>query len=136
MSDPRREAVQPPIDFGPTAEGRAARDRGREAPGAEPPSPLDRGARRALLVLGVVALVGILQVGFLAFVEIDRAVRHRAAIASLEAELQQLRAEAEALRAVAERADDATFREQLARGQGFVHPGERRIVVLDGAPAP
>ena len=43
--------------------------------------------------------------------------------------------EADALRAVAERADDEAFREQLARRQGFVHPGERRIVVLDGDPA-
>jgi hypothetical protein len=136
MSEPRREAVQPPIDFGPTAEGRAAAAAEAEDRPVERRPPLDRGTRRALLALGVIAAIGIVQVGFLAFVEIDRAVRHRAAIASLEAELTQLRAEAEALRAVAERADDETFREQLARGQGFLHPGERRIVVLDGDPAP
>jgi len=136
MNDPRRDAVQPPIDFGPTAEVRAVTEREADPHQADPRPPLDRATRRVLLVLGVIALVGIVQVGFLAFVEIDRAVRHRAAIAALEAELAQLRAEADALRAVAERADDATFREQLARGQGFVQPGERRIVVLDGDPAP
>ncbi len=136
MNDPRREAVQPPIDFGPTAEARGTAEAEAAAREAERRPPLDRATRRALLVLGVIALVGILQVGFLTFVEIDRAVRHRAAIAALEAELAQLRAEADALRAVAERADDEAFREQLARGQGFLHPGERRIVVLDGDPAP
>jgi len=97
---------------------------------ADPPT------RRALRLLGVVALIGILQVGFLTFVELDRTIRHRAAIASLEDELQAARAEAEALRAIAERADDATFREQLARGQGFVHADETRVVVLNGDRAP
>ena len=129
MSDPRREAVQPPIDFGAEIEAR---------PDADPAarrSRLDRGTRRALLLLGAVALVGIVQVGVLTFVEIDRAVRSRGAIAALDAELAELRSEADALRAVAERADDEAFREQLARRQGFVHPGERRIVVLDGDPA-
>jgi len=96
----------------------------------------DAPTRRALRLLGVVALVGILQVGFLTFVELDRMIRHRAAIASLEDEVQAARAEAEALRAIAERADDATFREQLARGQGFVYEGETRVVVLDGDRAP
>lgn len=96
----------------------------------------DAPTRRALRLLGVVALIGILQVGFLAFVELDRMIRHRAAIASLEDELRTARAEVEALRAIAERADDATFREQLARGQGFVYEGESRVVVLDGDRAP
>jgi cell division protein FtsB len=136
MNDPRREAVQPPIDFGPSAEASAVTPSEPDARRAAPRPPMDRATRRALLVLGAIALIGIVQVGFLTFVEIDRAVRHRAAITALQAELAQLRAEADALRAVAERADDATFREQLARGQGFVYPGERRIVVLDGAPAP
>jgi cell division protein FtsB len=129
MSDPRREAVQPPIDFGSPAEERPAAGEVERRPS------LDRGTRRALVLLGAIALVGILQVGFLTFVEVDRAVRHRGAIASLDAELAELQAEADALRAVAERADDETFREQLARRQGFVHPNERRIVVLDGDPA-
>lgn len=96
----------------------------------------DAPTRRALRLLGVVALIGILQVGFLAFVELDRTIRHRAAIASLEDELATARAEAEALRAIAERADDAAFREQLARRQGFLYADEIRVVVLDGDAAP
>lgn len=84
----------------------------------------------------MVALIGILQVGFLTFVELDRTIRHRAAIASLEDDLAGARAEAEALRAIAERAGDAVFREQLARRQGFLYADETRVVVLDGDAAP
>lgn len=90
----------------------------------------DRPTRRGLRVVGVIALVGLLHVGFLLFVELDRLVRHRAAIATLEAEVAEARAEAEALRQIAERAGDDVFREQLARGQGFLYEGETRVVVL------
>jgi Tfp pilus assembly protein FimT len=90
----------------------------------------DRPTRRALRLLAVVALAGAAHVAFLAFVELDRTVRHRAAIAELEADLEVARAEARELRTIAEREDDATFREQLARLQGFVGPDETRVVVL------
>lgn len=93
---------------------------------------VDAPTRRALRLLAAVAVIGIVQVGFLAFVELDRMVRHRAAIATLEADVAEARAEAEALRAIAERGDDASFREQLARGQGFLYPEETRVVVLRG----
>ncbi|NBC96773.1 MAG: septum formation initiator [Deinococcus-Thermus bacterium] len=91
----------------------------------------DRPTRRALRLLALVALVGAAHVAFLAFVELDRTVRHRAAIAALEADLEAARAEARELRAIAEREDDVTFREQLARLQGFVGPSETRVVVLN-----
>jgi len=58
-------------------------------------------------------------------------VSQRAAIAALEADLEAARAEARELRAIAEREDDVTFREQLARLQGFVGPSETRVVVLN-----
>lgn len=135
MNDPRREAVQPPIDFGRPAERRDS----RTDPPADPPppqGPIDRPTRRALLLLGAIAAIGIVQVGFLLFVEADRTLRHRTAIGALEGELAGLQREADALRAVAERADDAAFREILARQQGFLYPGETRIVVLDGDSAP
>ena len=132
MSDPRREAVQPPIDFGRPAERRDP-DPPQDPPA---PSPLDRPTRRALLLLGTIAAIGIVQVGFLLFVEADRTLRHRTAIAALETELTDLQAEADALRAVAERSGDATFREQLARQQGFLYPNETRVVVLDGDSTP
>ena len=88
--------------------------------------------RRALRLLAVVAAIGLLQVGFLLFVELDRTLRHRAAIARLEAQLAEDRAEAEQLRAGATRSDDEAFREQLARLQGFLYPDETRVVVLSG----
>lgn len=97
--------------------------------------PLDRPARRALLLLGVIAAIGIVQVGFLLFVEADRSLRHRTAIERLETEIDDLQREADGLRAVARRADDERFREQLARRQGFLYPDETRVVVLDSAPA-
>ena len=92
--------------------------------------PLDAPARRALLGLAVLAAIGAVQVLFLIGVEIDRSLRHRAAIAELRADVAVLHAEAEDLRAIAERADDAAFREQLARRQGFVGPDETRVIVV------
>lgn len=91
----------------------------------------DRPTRRALRLLAVVALAGAAHVAFLAFVELDRTVRHRTAISALEADLEVARTEARELRAIAGREDDATFREQLARLQGFVGPSETRVVVLN-----
>lgn len=132
MSDRRRDAVQPGIDFGSAA----------EPPQTQAPDPagsggrrLDPPTRRALLVLGVIAAIGIVQIGFLLFVEADRALRHRTAIAHLEQEIGALQREADGLEAVAARADDEAFREQLARRQGFLYPDETRVIVLDPAPA-
>ena len=82
------------------------------------------------MLLGVIAAIGIVQVGFLLFVEADRTLRHRTAIGQLETELSELQQEADTLGAVAERADDVTFREQLARRQGFLYPDETRVIVL------
>lgn len=132
MSDRRRDASQPSIAYGSppaTAESAAAQDE------ASSGRPLDRPARRALLLLGVIAAIGIVQVGFLLFVEADRSLRHRTAIERLETEIDDLQREADGLRAVARRADDERFREQLARRQGFLYPDETRVVVLDPAPA-
>ena len=92
--------------------------------------PLDPPARRAVLVLAVLAAIGVVQVLFLIGVEVDRSLRHRAAIAELRADVAVLRAETEDLRAIAERADDDVFREQLARRQGFVGPDESRVIVV------
>lgn len=85
-------------------------------------------------MLGVIAAIGIVQIGFLLFVEADRTLRHRTAIAQLEQEIDQLQGEADELRAVASRAGDEAFREQLARRQGFLYPDETRVVVLEPAP--
>lgn len=129
MSDRRRDAVQPPIEFGSPSEPSEASE-----PAASSGRRLDPPTRRALLVLGVIAAIGIVQIGFLLFVEADRTLRHRTAITHLEQEIDQLQREADELRAVAGRAGDEAFREQLARRQGFLYPDETRVVVLEPAP--
>lgn len=136
---------RPPGPYGPSAP-----DRGRAVGGPRTPlgeAPKDRaatareGLRRAtrggLLAIGAAALLGSLQVLFMIGVELDRTIRHRAAIESLEAELDELAREAESLRAIEGHARDDAYREQLARAQGFMYPDETRVVVLPtpGAPA-
>lgn len=133
MKASRRDTVQPPIDFGRPAAAddveSADGSEGNGSNGRARPSP-DRPTRRALMLLGVIAAIGIVQVGFLLFVEADRTLRHRTAIGKLDTELSELQQEADALRAVAARAGDVTFREQLARRQGFLYPDETRVIVL------
>lgn len=90
----------------------------------------DRATTRALGLLGLLAALGALQLLFLIGVELDRTVRHRAAISELRTDVAALRAEADALRAVESHADDERYREQLARLQGFMYPDETRVVVL------
>ncbi|MDZ7799846.1 MAG: hypothetical protein U5K81_03505 [Trueperaceae bacterium] len=96
----------------------------------------DRATSRGLRVLGVFAALGALQLLFLIGVELDRTVRHRAAIDELRQQVESLRAEADALHAVAEHADDDAYREQLARLQGFMYPDETRVVVLRDSSGP
>ena len=98
--------------------------------GADDGRDLQRGTRGALRILAAVALLGMLQVAALIFVELDRLTRHAGTIAELEADLAASRAEAEALRAIAERVSDTDFREHLARQQGFMFPSERRVIVV------
>lgn len=120
--------MQPQIQYAPVGgEHSRSADEGVETGSG------DRPTRRAIALLGVLAIVGIVQIGFLLFVELDRTLRHRSAIAILEDELREARTEADTLRAVAERSADETFREQLARGQGFLHPDETRVVVVQEA---
>ncbi len=78
-------------------------------------------------------LVGVAHLTFLVAVEANRYLRLGATVEALEADVQANRSEAAELRAVAERANDAMFREQLARMQGFMFPDETRIIVLDDA---
>lgn len=91
---------------------------------------LDAPARRALWALSLLAALGVVQVLFLIGVELDRTLRHRSAIQELRSEVEGLHGEAADLRDVADRADDPRYREQLARRQGFVHPDEVRVVVV------
>ncbi len=106
-----------------------------DEPDAPPPADAhDAATRRGFRWLAAFAVVGLVQAAFLGIVELDRSVRHRRAIAALEADLAAARAEVEALRAIAERADDEGFREWLARRQGFMHPDEERVVIAEPVP--
>lgn len=129
------------------SQGPVQRERGAAAGGGRgstssdasadsPRASLDRATRRGLVLIGAVALIGCLQVLFMIGVELDRTIRHRASITSLEGELTELAREAADLRAIEERAHDDTYREQLARGQGFMYPNETRVVVLPSPSRP
>ena len=85
------------------------------------------GVRRFLVVL---ALLGSIQLAIMIGVEAYRAVEGQRAIERLEQDIAALEAEATGLAAVVEHADDADYREQLARRRGFVTPDEIRIVPL------
>lgn len=123
-------------DGRPESDAAATRGgRGGEADVA-PRDALRRATRRGVLVIGAAALIGCLQVTFMILVELDRTVRHTASIAALEAELDELAREAAGLRAVEEHARDDVYREQLARAQGFMYPGETRVVVLPSEAPP
>lgn len=94
---------------------------------ASPPAGSARGAFR---LLGVLAGIGCVQVLFTLGVELDRTVQHHEAIAQLRDDVRALEREAAGLQATLENTEDDAFREQLARGQGFMWPDETRLIVI------
>lgn len=96
----------------------------------DPPSPPPGSARGAFRLLGVLAGVGCVQVLFTLGVELDRTVQHHDAIAQLRDDVRALEREAAGLQATLEHAEEDAFREQLARGQGFMWPDETRLIVI------
>ena len=104
-----------------------------EAPGEQPApragsrraSAAARGAHRALVVL---ALVGSLHAMFLLGVEGWRFVQERRAIGRLQHQVTGLKSEATGLSQVIDHTDDQTYREELARRQGYMYPDELRAV--------
>lgn len=126
---PLRPHDPPGLEPG-TGLGSGRGDAGYDAGTGAPREALVQASRRGLRLIGAAALIGCLQVLFMIGVELDRTLRHSAAIGALEAELENLEGEAEALRAVEEHAGDDVYREKLARAQGFMYPGETRLVVL------
>ncbi|MDZ7703056.1 MAG: hypothetical protein U5L04_01055 [Trueperaceae bacterium] len=88
-----------------------------------------RKARQRIFV--VVALVLVLHVGAMITVEVYRASLSRYEIARLERDLAGLEQERTRLAEVIDHRDDAVFREQLARRQGFVYPDEQRLITLE-----
>lgn len=87
--------------------------------------------RRVHPALVVLAVVGCLHLFFIIGVELDRNLVHKRDVARLEAEVSALTAELDRLDEVASRAEDAAFREALARSQGYVYPDEDLIVTAE-----
>jgi hypothetical protein len=88
-------------------------------------------ARGARILLLLIVSLGSVHVLFMLAVEGLRLVRSEISIARLEREVSALEREADGLRAVIEHGDDLTYREQLARRQGYMYPDEARIVTSE-----
>ena len=89
--------------------------------------PADR-RRMPHWVIVLIATVGTVQLLYLNYVEADRMFVHQREISRLEREVDAMQAERNALAAIADRTQDAAFREQLARKQGFIYPDELRVI--------
>lgn len=87
-------------------------------------------ARGASLLLTTLAIVGAIHGSILLGIEVKRVLHLRGEVTRLERDIGALEREAGALRDVAAHADDALYREQLARRQGFVFPDEVRVLPL------
>ena len=126
---------------GPHGRGRGARRNARgEGVGRDPGGPSAsrgarsrsaapaRGARWLLLLLVAFGSVHLL---FMLGVEGLRFMRAQVSIERLEREVAGLEAEARELQAIIDHADDESYREQLARRQGYMYPDETRIVTSE-----
>ena len=81
-------------------------------------------------VLLLIAVVGCIHVVSMLGVEIYRNVVSRQEIVRLSGDVEALSGELASLQAVVDHADDAQYREQLARCLGFVRPDETRYMTL------
>ena len=81
-------------------------------------------------VLLLIAVIGCIHVMSMLGVELYRAVTSRQEIARLSGDVEALSGELAGLQAVVDHADDAQYREQLARCLGFVRPDETRYMTL------
>ena len=138
-----RRLTDTPIPDGVHAE-RADRRRVVEERGAKDrdgPVRERAAARGAHAVVTALMVLGSLQVLFLFGVEAVRYVHARTDVVRLQQQVGQLEAEAAELQAVADHANDASYRESLARLQGYMYPDEVRAISSDAptrppAPAP
>lgn len=95
-----------------------------------------RVARFVNAALVVLCLVGTVQTLLLIGVEASRLWHTEREIARLGREVAAAERESAELLEIARRADDARYREQLARRQGYVYPFETRLVGPAPAPNP
>lgn len=110
----------------------------REGPGPVRERAAARGAHAVVTALMV---LGSIQVLFLLGVESVRYVHAHTDVVRLQGQVSRLEAEAAELQAVADHANDASYRESLARLQGYMYPDEVRAISSDApttppAPAP
>ena len=99
----------------------------------ERPQEGTRGSARpggAASLLMILALVGSLHALFMLGVETNRWLYSRGEITRLERDLASIEGEIGELEAVIDHRYDASYRESLARLQGFVYPDEVRYVTV------
>lgn len=93
----------------------------------------NRGANVLFLTIAVVGCVHALAILTL---EISRAVYTNREVARLERDIAALELESTNLENVIAHKNDASYREQLARLQGFIYADEARYVTVSETPAP
>ncbi len=76
----------------------------------------------------LVAVVGIVHISYIYFWEYTQYKDRTMMLGKLEHSMQELRAENDLLQATVNHQFDLSYREQLARTQGFVYEDERLIV--------
>ncbi len=95
------------------------------------PSEQRRRYRGVQLVVLIVGVLLTLHVGVMITIEVYRASTSRHEITRLQGDIETLERERARLLEVISRRNDNSFREQLARQQGFVYPDEARLITLD-----
>lgn len=108
-----------------------SRKQGTTAPATAPRSRTAAPARGARWLLLLLVAFGSVHVLFMLGVEGLRLAKAEISIQRLEREVADLEAEARSLEAVIEHGDDQSYREHLARRQGYMYPDEARIVTSE-----
>ncbi len=108
-----------------TATGKAKKVSAKTSRSKKKTPTLSRGASTLFIII---ALVGGLQALLMIGIEANRWLRSQREISRLEADIRGLKQEAAELEAIIAHKDDAQYREQLARLQGFVYPDENLFV--------
>ena len=92
--------------------------------------------RGANLLFLVIAVVGCVHALAMLTLEISRAVYTEREVARLERDIAALELESTNLENVIAHKNDPSYREQLARLQGFIYADEARYVTVSDTPAP
>lgn len=107
--------------------------RRRSQGAAKVPRSVTSVSRATLFVFGLIGLVGSLHAVAMVGVEIFRYAENSREISRLRGDIAVLDGELAGLQAILDHGRDATYREQLARRQGFAYPDEQRFFTLTPA---